>query len=120
MPEEPKTKRELLKEFDALRGHNAQLKHVERNRRNKKLKKSKRTFSNTFNDTTEEIHLTSSEMRVLKLIVKGLSNKDIAQALHRSVRTIEGHRAHLMQKFGVDNSIELVSRAIAMGLVELL
>ena len=119
MPEEPKTKRELLKELDALSGHNAQLERTERNRRNKKLKKSKQTFTNTFNDTAEGIHLTASEIRVLRLIVKGLSNKQIAQALHRSVRTIEGHRAHLMQKLGVDNSIELVSRAVAMGLVDM-
>lgn len=61
--------------------------------------------------------LTASEMRVLRLIVTGMSNKKIARSLHRSVRTIEGHRAHLMQKLGVDNSVDLVRRAALMGLV---
>ena len=55
--------------------------------------------------------LTQSEMRVLRLIVGGLSNKEIAQLLHRSIRTIENHRAHLMHKLGVNNSVELVKRA---------
>jgi len=63
--------------------------------------------------------LTGSEMRVLRLIVMGMSNKEIAQTLHRSRRTIEGHRAHLMQKLDVDNSVDLVRKAVAMGLVDL-
>ena len=61
--------------------------------------------------------LTASEMRVLRLVVTGMSSKKIARLLHRSVRTIEGHRAHLMQKLGVDNSVDLVRRAALMGLV---
>ena len=115
MPEEPRTKRERLKESDALRSHDAQLEQAERSKSNKQLKKSEKTF----NDSAEEMHLTASEMRVLRLLVKGLNSKEIAQALHRSVRTIEGHRSHIMQKLGVDSSIELVSRAIAMGLVDM-
>ena len=63
--------------------------------------------------------LTKSEMGVLRLIVGGLSNKEIAQLLHRSIRTIENHRAHLMHKLGVKNSVELVKRAAAMGVVDL-
>jgi PAS domain S-box-containing protein len=63
--------------------------------------------------------VTATEMRVLKLIVGGMSNKEIAQLLHRSVRTIEGHRAHLMHKLDADNSVELVKRAVAVGLVDL-
>jgi len=63
--------------------------------------------------------LTGTEMRVLRLIVKGMSNKEIANLLHRSRRTIEGHRAHLMQKLDVDNSVDLVRKAVAMGLIDL-
>lgn len=70
-------------------------------------------------DSYEGRPLTLSEMRVLRFIVSGMSNKEIARSLHRSVRTIEGHRAHLMQKLGVDNSVDLVTRAAVMGLVEL-
>jgi PAS domain S-box-containing protein len=63
--------------------------------------------------------ITGSEMRVLRLIVKGKSSKEIAESLHRSRRTIESHRAHLMQKLGVDNSIDLIRKAVEAGLVEL-
>ena len=63
--------------------------------------------------------LTASEMRVLRLIVQGMSNREIAQSVHRSVRTVEGHRARLMRKLGVENSVELVKRAAVMGLVDL-
>jgi DNA-binding NarL/FixJ family response regulator len=63
--------------------------------------------------------ITGSEMRILRLIVKGKSNREIAESLHRSRRTIEGHRAHLMQKLGVDNSVDLVKKAVALGLIDL-
>jgi PAS domain S-box-containing protein len=63
--------------------------------------------------------LTATEIKVLRSIVKGMSNKEIAQLFHRSIRTIQNHRAHLMKKLGVNSSVELVKRAIAMGLVDL-
>ncbi len=63
--------------------------------------------------------LTKAEISVLKLVVTGMSNKEIARLFHRSVRTIENHRAHVMKKLGVDSSVELVKQAVAMGLVEL-
>jgi len=74
---------------------------------------------NTFNDSYTGKPLTESEMKVLKLIIDGKSNKEIAYLLHRSVRTIEVHRSHLMRKLDVDNVIDLVKRAAMMGLVEL-
>jgi len=64
-------------------------------------------------------HLTAAEINVLKLIANGMSNKEIAQSLHRSKRTIENHRAHLMKKLDADNSIELIRRAVKMGLIDL-
>ena len=63
--------------------------------------------------------MTESEMKVLKLIIDGKSNKEIAYVLHRSIRTIEVHRGHLMRKLGVDNVVDLVKRTAMMGLVEL-
>ena len=63
--------------------------------------------------------LTRTEMRVLRLILDGKSNKEIAYLFHRAVRTIEVHRDHIMRKLGVDNVVNLVKRAAAMGLVEL-
>jgi len=63
--------------------------------------------------------LTETEIQVLKSIAKGTSNKEIAQLFHRSIRTIENHRAHIMKKLNVDSSVELVRKAVTMGLVDL-
>ena len=63
--------------------------------------------------------LTRSEMRVLKQVIDGKTNKEIASLLNRSRRTIESHRAAVMRKLGADNRIDLVKRIAAMGLIEL-
>ena len=73
----------------------------------------------TFDDSYRGKPLTESEMKVLKLIIDGKSNKEIAHLLHRSIRTIEVHRGHLMSKLDVDNVVDLVKRVAMMGLVEL-
>jgi DNA-binding NarL/FixJ family response regulator len=58
-------------------------------------------------------------MRVLRLIISGKSNREIAQLLHRSIRTIEVHRNHIMHKLAAENVVDLVKRTTMMGLVEL-
>ena len=63
--------------------------------------------------------LTRREMRILKLIISGKNNREIAQLLHRSIRTIEVHRNHIMHKLAVENVVDLVKRSSLMGLVEL-
>lgn len=51
--------------------------------------------------------LTPKEQEVLELVLSGLSSKDIASQLSLSVRTVENHRAHLMEKLRVNSAIEL-------------
>jgi FixJ family two-component response regulator len=63
--------------------------------------------------------LTQKELIILRLIIDGKSNKEIADILQRSVRTIEVHRAHIMQKMGVDNMNALFKRAALMGLIDI-
>ncbi len=63
--------------------------------------------------------LTKTEAVILNLILQGRSNRGIAHILHRSVRTIEDHRNHIMRKLDVDNVVDLVKRATAMGMVKL-
>lgn len=53
-------------------------------------------------------HLTQREREVLDLVVAGRINRDIAEALGISVKTVEAHRAHLMEKLGVGSVAELV------------
>jgi DNA-binding NarL/FixJ family response regulator len=61
--------------------------------------------------------LTSREREVLQRIAEGLTNKDIADALHISTRTVESHRANLMKKLDVHNASGLVRVAIREDLV---
>jgi len=61
--------------------------------------------------------LTGAEMKVLFLILDGKNNREIAAALHRSPRTIEVHRGHVMQKLGATNIVALLRRAADLGLL---
>ena len=63
--------------------------------------------------------LTQIEKKILQLVIDGESNKKIAIILHRSICTIEVHRAHLMHKLGVDNIVDLVKRVIVMEIVDI-
>lgn len=63
--------------------------------------------------------LTKAERRILYHILSGNSNKQTANILHRSEKTIEVHRNHIMRKLGVDNVVALIKRSAAMGLVDL-
>jgi len=65
------------------------------------------------------ISLTRTEKRVLRLILDGKTNKEIASFFGRAVKTIEVHRCHIMRKLGVGNAVDLVKRAAVMGLVEM-
>jgi two-component system response regulator FixJ len=62
--------------------------------------------------------LTRTERIVLCLILEGISNKRIAYILERSERTIEVHRSRVMRKLGVDNVVDLVKKATALGWTE--
>ena len=52
--------------------------------------------------------LTPREREVLELLVKGLTSKEIAAALHVSVRTVEGHRRMVLSKMQVSSATQLV------------
>ena len=59
--------------------------------------------------------LTCSEVKVLKLVIDGKSNKEIANLLNRSKRTVEVHRARVMRKLDAYSLVDLVKQAAAMG-----
>jgi len=64
------------------------------------------------------IELTDREQEVLELICKGMSNAEISKYLGLSARTVDGHRAHLLEKTGAKNSPHLVMFAIKNGLIK--
>lgn len=61
--------------------------------------------------------LTPRERSILKLIAEGYKNKEIADYLCISVKTVEKHRSNLMQKLDLHNVSDLTAYAIAKGLV---
>ena len=67
---------------------------------------------------TVRLELTEREQEVLEMICKGHSNAEIARFLGVSARTIDGHRAHLMEKTGSRNGPQLVIYAIKNGLIK--
>lgn len=62
--------------------------------------------------------LTRTEMKILFHILDGRNNREIANLMHRSPRTIEVHRRHLMQKMNASNVVELLRRAADMRLFD--
>ena len=61
--------------------------------------------------------LTRREVDVLRLLAKGNTNRQIADLLGLSVRTVENHRANLLGKLGLSSRVELVSYAEEHDLV---
>jgi DNA-binding NarL/FixJ family response regulator len=71
--------------------------------------------SGTVNHEAEE--LTDRQREILKLIIDGKGNKQIAGLLHVSVKTVEFHRARLMNRLGVRSVAELTKVALQQGLI---
>jgi DNA-binding NarL/FixJ family response regulator len=63
--------------------------------------------------------LTKREIEVLDLICKGFTIKEIADKLFISQRTVDGHKANLFRKTGVDSSVKLVTFAIRNNLYKI-
>jgi two-component system response regulator NreC len=65
--------------------------------------------------TAEE--LTPREREVLTYIAEGYTNREIAEALVISVKTVDRHRENIIQKLNLHSGVELVKYAIARGLI---
>jgi len=63
--------------------------------------------------------LTEREVEVLRLIGLGLSSEDIASVLHRSVKTVQGHRVALGNKMRITNRVELARIALLSGITKM-
>ena len=62
--------------------------------------------------------LTAREQEIVKLIAEGLTSDEIAESLVISSKTVDRHRANLLEKLGMRNRVELTRYAIRRGLVE--
>lgn len=66
-----------------------------------------------------ENRLTEREYNVISLVVRGLTNNQIAQRLHISVHTVKAHLEAIYDKFGVSNRVQAAIKAVMLGLVDL-
>ena len=62
--------------------------------------------------------LTPREQEVMRLLAEGLSSKAVAEKLFISPKTVENHRANIMNKLGLHSTIELVRYAAKLGLID--
>jgi DNA-binding NarL/FixJ family response regulator len=75
-----------------------------------KLKKPRKALPN---------ELTKRESEVLALVASGKTNKEIAESLFISVKTVETHKTHILIKLGLNNNAELIRYAIKNNIVSL-
>jgi DNA-binding NarL/FixJ family response regulator len=62
--------------------------------------------------------LTSRELEVIQLVAEGHANKQVAAGLNISIKTVEKHRQHLMDKLNIHDTAGLTRYAIAQGIIE--
>ncbi|MEJ5316491.1 MAG: response regulator transcription factor [Tenuifilum sp.] len=67
----------------------------------------------------EDKKLTPREMEILRMVAQGYSNQLIADKLFISVRTVESHKNHIMQKLELTTTVDLVKYAIKNGIIDL-
>ncbi|MEL6718848.1 MAG: response regulator transcription factor [Bacteroidota bacterium] len=65
----------------------------------------------------DRIKITKRERQILDLVLSGFRNKEIAEQLDKSVRTVETHRLNLMKKLNARNVAELAKNAREMGVI---
>jgi DNA-binding NarL/FixJ family response regulator len=68
---------------------------------------------------TPRIELTAREEEVLRLVAKGLRNREIARVIVRTEATVKVHVQNILQKLGVDDRTEAVTVALQRGIIHL-
>ncbi len=70
-------------------------------------------------DGQRKVTMTDRELEVLRLAASGLTNMEIAQRLHFSVRTVQVHMTHIFSKLGVGSRTEAVITSLRQGIISL-
>lgn len=83
---------------------------------NSYIKKAK---SGSDESGNKENQLSKRELEVLRLFAEGYSNQEIADKLFISIRTVESHKNHIMQRLELKSSVDLVKFAIRNNMVNL-
>jgi DNA-binding NarL/FixJ family response regulator len=75
------------------------------------------SFIKNADESEEDSLLTSREREIVQLLTEGRTNKEVASLLNISVRTVEAHRAAIMNKLGINSLAELVHYAIRNNII---
>ena len=75
-------------------------------------------FNKTNRIGTKFRDLTSREQEVLSYLARGYTNREVAESLFLSIKTIESHRANIMEKLKLKTRRELVDYAIRNGFLD--
>ncbi|NPV87829.1 MAG: response regulator transcription factor [Anaerolineae bacterium] len=67
---------------------------------------------------TAQLVLPDRQALVLRAVAEGMTNRQIARQLHVSVSTVKGHISLLFKRFGVQTRMQLIARAVRMGLID--
>ena len=70
-------------------------------------------------EDADAARLTTREREILRLIAEGNSLREISRLLHISIKTVESHKAHIMEKLSLRSIAELTQYAIRKGLIRL-
>jgi two-component system response regulator NreC len=70
-------------------------------------------------EAMEKDLLSKREIEILRLTAEGLGNKEISDKLFISIRTVESHKNHIMQKLGLKSAVEMTRYAIKTGLIDI-
>ena len=73
----------------------------------------------TLAEFTPRVELSARELEVLRLVAKGLRNKEIARVIGRTDGTVKVHLKHIHEKLGVDDRTEAVTVALQRGIIHL-
>jgi len=83
----------------------------------------KKIYSSSFdpyrNRTRQMVEFTDQELKIIRLVCKGKTSKEIAAEIFLSVRTVEWHRVNILKKLNVDIPLGIVIYALRHGLVSL-
>jgi DNA-binding NarL/FixJ family response regulator len=82
-----------------------------------KLSKKMSQFGKMRDKQKEQLHFSDEEKELLQHICQGLTNKQIGDIMHISSRTVEAHRAKLLDKTSTKNSVSLAVYAIANNII---
>jgi DNA-binding NarL/FixJ family response regulator len=69
--------------------------------------------------TVENDILSRREVEILRLTAEGHGNKEISEKLFISIRTVESHKNHIMQKLGLKSAVEMTRYALKKGLIQI-